>query len=74
MLYIKIPENVKISWGKDFVKVEGPLGSVYKKKNDFSLAIKESNLYLLDLKNPTKFFPTQFSYSSAPSTQWRWGC
>jgi large subunit ribosomal protein L6 len=46
MLKVKLPKNVKINWGLDFIKVEGPLGVVIKKKDAFFLAVKEDELYL----------------------------
>ncbi len=49
-MYINIPKNIQISWGKDFLKVTGPLGTVLKKKYGFELLQKDSKLYIL-LKN-----------------------
>lgn len=45
MHFINIPKNVEISWGKDYIKVTGNLGTLIKKKGNFSLAIKDSILY-----------------------------
>jgi len=46
MLTLTLPKNLFIEWGADFVKVSGPLGILVKQKDDFSLAIKDSKLYL----------------------------
>lgn len=46
MLKLNLPKNVKINWGSDFIKVEGPLGMIIKKRSNFSLAEKEGVLYL----------------------------
>lgn len=54
MLKIKIPNNIKINWGLDFIKIEGPLGVLIKRKDDFSLAIKDENLYLWSIHNEVK--------------------
>lgn len=52
MLKFNLPKNVKVTWGVDFIKVEGPLGIIIKRKDDFSLAIMEDSLYLWSLTNP----------------------
>lgn len=54
MLAITLPKNVNITWGADFVKVTGPLGTIIKRKADFELAIKETKLYLWSPKDPQK--------------------
>lgn len=54
MLSLNIPKEVKIAWGPKFLKVEGPLGSVIKKKEGFSLALKDSMLYLWSESDSTK--------------------
>jgi len=46
MLSIPILQNVRIIWGEDFIKIEGPLGSVTKRRGDVRLAIKDARLYL----------------------------
>ena len=46
MLRILIPKNININWGDNFIKVEGPLGCIIKKRSDFFLAEKEGFLYL----------------------------
>lgn len=46
MYSLNIPKNVNISWGNDFVKISGVLGTAVKKKEGFNLAIKESKLYI----------------------------
>lgn len=51
MLKLNLPKNVKINWALDFIKVEGPLGVVIKKKDPFSLAIKSGNLYIWSPEN-----------------------
>lgn len=45
MHFIVVPKNVEISWGNDYIKVTGPLGTLIKKKGNFFLALKESTLY-----------------------------
>jgi large subunit ribosomal protein L6 len=54
MLKFNLPKNVKVSWGVDFIKVEGPLGIIIKKKDTFLLAIKEDSLYLWVPENESK--------------------
>lgn len=46
MLKLNLPKNVKINWGENFIKVEGPLGLIVKQKDTFYLAIKDDLLYL----------------------------
>jgi len=54
MLKLNLPKNIQLDWGSDFIKVEGPLGVIIKRKDDFSLAIMEDSLYLWSLTNPDK--------------------
>jgi large subunit ribosomal protein L6 len=56
MLKIKLPKNVKINWGVDFIKIEGPLGVIVKKKDAFFLAIKEEHLFLWSLDDKKENF------------------
>lgn len=54
MLSLKLPKKINIDWGLDFIKVEGPLGVILKRRVDFNLAMKDSVLYLWsnnDIKN-----------------------
>ena len=51
MLKLNLPKNVKISWGSDFIKIEGPLGVILKKRSNFSLAEKEGVLYLWSIED-----------------------
>lgn len=52
MLYIEIPENINIKIGEDWIKIEGPLGSVIKKKSKNIKFHKENNnLYILNKTN-----------------------
>ena len=44
MFILAIPKKVHISWGQDYIKVSGALGSVIKKKANFELAQENSNL------------------------------
>lgn len=46
MLSLKLPKKVTVDWGGDFIKVEGPLGIIIKRRGDFNLAVKDSVLYL----------------------------
>lgn len=46
MLSLKIPQNVIINWNENAIKIEGPLGTLVKRKGVFNLAIKDSVLYL----------------------------
>ena len=48
MKSLLIPDNVTITWGKDFFKATGPLGTVIKQKGDLSFAIKNNRLYFLE--------------------------
>ena len=46
MVEIKLPDNVNINWGSDFVSVQGPLGVLIKKRGNFYLAQKENSVFL----------------------------
>ncbi len=46
MLKLLLPKNIQLSWGADFIKVEGPLGFLIKKKANFFLAEKDGFIYL----------------------------
>lgn len=46
MLYLKIPQKVIVSWNENAIKIEGPLGTLVKRKGLFNLALKDSILYL----------------------------
>ncbi len=46
-MYITVPKNIQINWGKNFIKITGPLGTVLKKKAGFELMQKNSKLYVL---------------------------
>jgi len=54
MLTLNLNKNLSIEWGINFVKVSGPFGILIKKKDDFSLAIKDSKLYLWSKNSPEK--------------------
>jgi large subunit ribosomal protein L6 len=56
MLKVNLPKNVKINWGLDFIKIEGPLGVIIKKKDAFFLAIKDDALYLWAQENEKENF------------------
>ena len=52
MLYIEIPEKINIKIGEDWIKIDGPLGSVIKKKSkNIKLHKKDNNLYILNKTN-----------------------
>lgn len=51
MLSLKIPQKVVITWNENSIKVEGPLGTLVKRKGIFNLALKDSILYLWTLNN-----------------------
>jgi large subunit ribosomal protein L6 len=51
MISIFVSKNVSISWGKSFIKVTGPLGTVKKKKAGFDLVQKDSYLYIIPENN-----------------------
>lgn len=54
MLSLKLPKKINIDWGLEFIKVEGPLGVIIKRRGAFNLAMKDSILYLWsnsDIKN-----------------------
>lgn len=61
MYAITIPKDVQISWGKDYIKITGILGTVVKKKGNFSLAIKDSVLYFW-AEDPKLNVNTYFSF------------
>lgn len=46
MLTLNIPTTVKINWGPKHILIEGPLGRILRKKEGFSLALKDSKLFL----------------------------
>lgn len=46
MLSLKLPKKVTIDWGIDFIKVEGPLGIIIKRRGEFNLAIKDAIVYV----------------------------
>lgn len=46
MLCLKIPQKVNINWNENAIKIEGPLGTLVKRKGLFNLAMKDSILYL----------------------------
>lgn len=57
MLSLLIPSNITVEWGDNFLKVNGPSGTIIKHKNKISLALKENRLYILDLdSNEKKYF------------------
>ena len=52
MLYIEIPEKINIKIGEDWIKIDGPLGSVIKKKSKNIKFHKNNNrLYILNKTN-----------------------
>lgn len=53
-LSIVIPKEVEITWGVNFVKIKGPLGTVIKQKGNLEFAIENSRLYLLSSSNEEK--------------------
>jgi large subunit ribosomal protein L6 len=48
MISIVIPQNVSVSWGKNFVQVAGPLGILVKKRGSLRLAIKKDRIYVIE--------------------------
>ncbi len=56
VLYITIPKEVQISWGIDFIKVTGPLGTIIKKKGSLDLILKDSILYLITEEKVSFFY------------------
>ena len=54
MLSLNLNKNLSIEWGANFFKVSGPLGILVKRKDDFSLAMKDSKLYLWSKTTPEK--------------------
>lgn len=54
MVSYNVNTQVSISWGDNYIKIEGPKGIIIKKKSDFSLAIKNSKLYLWSTENTKK--------------------
>lgn len=51
-----IPKNVHISWGDDYIKVTGPLGTLVKKKGNMSLILKDSILYIITEEKVSSFY------------------
>ncbi len=56
LLYIKLPENVQVNWGKDFIKVSGPLGTIIKKKENVNFMLKDSIIYMLTEESLAYFY------------------
>lgn len=54
MLTYNLTKDVSIVWGDDFVKISGTKGLLIKRKSDFSLAVKDSKLYLWSKDHPSK--------------------
>lgn len=54
MVVYKLIKNISITWGNDFIKIAGPNGILIKYKQGFSLAIKDSTLYLWSKETPEK--------------------
>jgi len=54
MISIKIPAEIKLKWGKEFLQIIGPLGTLVKEKGDLDLAIKNNRLYFLNIENDKK--------------------
>jgi len=54
MFSVIIPPKVTLRWGKEYLQVSGPLGTVIKQKGDLSFAIKNNRLYFLDIDNDPK--------------------
>ena len=53
---LKVPTNVQISWGVDFIKVIGPLGTIVKKKGNFNCLLNDSVLYIMCDDNKGPFY------------------
>ncbi len=56
LLYVRLPENVQVSWGNDFIKVTGPLGTLVKKKENIIFLVKDSVLYMLTDEKLASFY------------------
>ncbi len=59
MLSIILPQKVNVNWGSNFVKVEGPLGVLIKKRANFNLAEQNNKLFLWttsNLENVERFY------------------
>lgn len=54
MLTYTLTPQLSITWGTDFIQVTGPKGCLIKQKNDFSLAIKDGQLFLWSKSNPAQ--------------------
>ena len=54
MFSVIIPPKVTLRWGKEYLQVSGPLGTVIKQKGDLSFAIKDNRLYFLDIDTDPK--------------------
>ncbi len=51
MLSIILPQKVNMSWGSNYVKVEGPLGVLVKKRDNFLLAERNNSIFLWTSSN-----------------------
>ena len=51
MLSINIPQKVQLILGTNFIRIEGPLGTLIKDSTELDLIIKESKLYCLQSTN-----------------------
>lgn len=54
MLSYNLIKDVSIVWGENFIKISGSNGELIKRKSDFSLAIKDSKLYVWSKEHPSK--------------------
>jgi ribosomal protein L6P/L9E len=51
MLFVKLPKTVNIISGLNFIKIEGPLGTVIKDCTEVEIIQKELRLYCILNKN-----------------------
>ncbi len=56
ILFLRLPENVQVSWGKDFIKISGPLGVLIKKKENINFLLKDSFLYMIAEEGVASFY------------------
>jgi large subunit ribosomal protein L6 len=54
MVSLNLTRSVSLEWGNNYIKVSGPLGILVKRKDEFSIAKKDTKLYLWSTKSPEK--------------------
>lgn len=56
LLFLKLPENVQVKWGENFIEVSGPLGTIIKQKENILFLRKGAILYMLIEESLASFY------------------